>query len=398
MSESLKISFPAYLREEFASKLEKVNKKLRKIKGATDVTLLEETSFAVTKGEDALGNPLFVDFLEVTVELPTSVKHRGFEYKGTISYKDGVKTIFSVPGASVAHIEHRKCDHCGHNRQRNLVHVFDRKGKDFTIGSKCVEEYFGLEVFKALNVFNGFVTAVAELEKDNWRGGYHVYGNSRDSLLGAIACAYITNSCYVKTKQFEYDEDATIEVVNGILRQTSTFVQSVENARKAGSVDLKALPQLLIDTYGNLDPKASDFNSNIVNALFVGDNKELREFFPCKVTGLVVWAVYNALNKKAKANAPKRVNEYIGKVGEKITVQNAKVLSARAMGSFGYNGPTSYLFTFDTPQGTVKCFTTNETICNLNDGAVVNLTGKVKKHEEWKGYKSTMLNYAKVAK
>jgi hypothetical protein len=184
--ETITVNLPVSLREEFDSKLLKLNKKLAKIASAAPVTVLSEKAFKVNSNPDLFGNPTFVDFLEIVVSLPVSLKRQGFEYLGTISYKDGVKTIFAATGKSIAHIEHRRCDHCGHNRQRNLVHVFDHNGKDFTIGSKCVEEYFGLDVFKALNVFKGFLTYCNEVgDPEGGIGSRGINGIAQSVLLAA---------------------------------------------------------------------------------------------------------------------------------------------------------------------------------------------------------------------
>jgi hypothetical protein len=102
------------------------------------------------------------------------------------------------------------------------------------------------------------------------------------------------------------------------------------------------------------------------------------------------------LNKKANEIAPKTVNSTIGKIGDKITVSGT-VKSIRACGSFAYNGPISKLVVIDTPEGTVKTFTTASWVGAISEGDAITLTGKVKKHEEFKGHHSTLLNYTKVA-
>jgi hypothetical protein len=118
MSETKNIQFPSFMREEFEKTMEKVNKKLRKIKGATDVSILEEREFLVArKGTN-------YEFTEVTVSLPIEVKHKGFEYLGTISLKDGVKTIYAENEDNLADVHTEICQHCGTKRNRNHYHVF----------------------------------------------------------------------------------------------------------------------------------------------------------------------------------------------------------------------------------------------------------------------------------
>jgi hypothetical protein len=399
------IEFPSYMRETFETTLEKVNKKLRKIKGATEVTLLEEVENRRNVSRNGNLEPRYVEFTKITVEMPCAdtLKHRGFDYAGTVSTKDGVKTIYSANGENLADIDVFECSHCGHKRRRNVVHVFNhaKKGR-FTIGSTCVEEYFGVAVFKALNIFKGFVELIANMDydEDEYRGSRKTYGFFRNAVYSATLLAYNENNFYSKGDYYN-GIPSTAEEVKMMLNDDDFHHKMAVNARNSAEViSHKDLDDLLVAYYGKLDPKSSNFNSNVVNALF--SNGILREFLPYKVVGLLVWAVYNALNKKAKAEEKakenaKKVNAYIGTVGEKITVKNCTLKSVREMGSFSYYGPTSYLLTFDSPEGTVKTFSTNRALTGLEIGATVDLAGKVKKHEEWKGWKSTMLNYSGIA-
>ena len=386
MSETYSFDLPAFMREQFETALEKLNRKLGKIRGAHEATIVEEVPSVRLHpfANDFYGNPLKVDFLRINVSVPVDVKKKGFEYLGTISAKDGIKTIFTAdPKTNLAHIDHFHCDHCGHARRRNVAHVFNRKGKEFVIGSKCVENYFGIEVFKALEIFKGFIQKFAsEYDEDEIYRGGRSYGYDSHSVMAGSLIAHAENSRYVKAGYDSYDRPSKA-VVEALISKSPIGMHKDEADK---------IEKLLKDYYGALDPKASTFNSNIVNALFHGG--ELRGYVPFKVVGLWVWAIFNALNKEAKkAEQSTKVNAHIGNVGEKISFSGV-VKSIKGMGSFSYYGPASELYTVETAEGTVKFFSTK------NFGAVgdsVSLIGKVKKHEDWKGYLSTMVSYVKEA-
>jgi hypothetical protein len=393
MNETVTFEFPHYMAEEFETTLEKVNKKLRRIKGTTDITVLEQNEY-----RKEVDNYKFVEFIKTTVSLPVSVKHRGFEYVGTVSTKDGVQTIFAPNNDNIADVNTQYCDHCNTNRKRNVVHVFnhEKKGRT-TVGSTCCKEFFGLDLHKALNIFKGFLTLCLDMDYDEeqYCASRSTYGFFRQAVYAATLLAYNENNSYSKGDYYN-GIPSTADFVKDMLNDNGFHRDIKRNARNSAEViPFKDLDELLVATYGNLDPKASNFNSNVANALFC--QGILREFIPFKAVGLIVWAIYNALNKKAKAeNTAKKVNAHIGNVGEKIVANDATLRFVKEMGSFSYYGPTSYLLTFDTPNGQVKTFSTNKTLTGLEIGATVNLTGKVKSHEEYKGFKSTMLNYTKV--
>jgi hypothetical protein len=271
-----------------------------------------------------------------------------------------------------------------------------KKGEIITLGSTCSDEFFGLNVTKALQVFNGFVETISSeiADEDGFPKMSKSFGESRDTVINASLRVFSKSNSYTKGDYYN-NIDGTPDMVKGVLNNDDYQKEFPANTT---NYTVDSVNALLKKYYATLDPLTSNFNSNVVNTLF--SNGQDRNFIPYKVIGVMVWAIFNALNKEAKATtAPKekKVNAHIGNVGEKITVFKATVKSFRDMGSFSYNGPTSYLITFDSPQGTVKTFSTNYALTELNVGDTVNLEGKVKKHEEWKGYKSTMLNYTKIA-
>ena len=397
MTETAKFDFPSYMREEFETVLEKTNKKLRKIKGATEVTILEETYGKKIRGRNAFDEPIYVDFTTVEVTLPASVKHKGFEFLGTVSHKDGVKTIFTIdPKTNLADVEQTTCDHCKSSRKRNHVHVFLRKGEFFTVGSTCCKEYFGLDLHKALTIFRGFITLISNYDNDDYcRGIRGVYGHDVKEVIHCTLLAYNANSAYSKGDYYG-GIPSTAGLVKNAMDGAFAHENRAELAKAARVASTVITPdellKLLDATYGKLDPKANNFNSNIVNALYSGS--ELRGFIPAKVTGLWIWAIYNALNKEAKAvavaKAPKKVNAHIGKIGDKVTI-TGEVKLLKNCGSYAYNSPVSVLVTIDTPDGQVKTFSTAGWVDSVNVGDTITLNGTVKKHEDWKGFKSTML-------
>lgn len=83
-------------------------------------------------------------------------------------------------------------------------------------------------------------------------------------------------------------------------------------------------------------------------------------------------------------------SSYIGNKGEKITV---KVVSCKCVTSWDSMYGTTYLYKFIDNAGNVLIWKTSTAIeCNR----VVELTAKVKDHEEYNGVKQTIVYFCKV--
>ena len=106
-----------------------------------------------------------------------------------------------------------------------------------------------------------------------------------------------------------------------------------------------------------------------------------------KAMGIAVSAV-SFVAREVAPKAATTVSNYVGSVGEKITVK-ASLVSANKLGT------GSTLLTFTTSDGNVLKYFANGPV-SVVEGSVYEVAGKVKAHQEFRGRKETMLNYAKV--
>lgn len=85
------------------------------------------------------------------------------------------------------------------------------------------------------------------------------------------------------------------------------------------------------------------------------------------------------------------LSEYVGEVGERLRNLTAIYKSSRGfMGNYGWTN----IHTFQVGEDILVWFTAND--CLLEKGAIVDLTGTVKKHEEFRGVKTTHLSRCKI--
>ena len=81
------------------------------------------------------------------------------------------------------------------------------------------------------------------------------------------------------------------------------------------------------------------------------------------------------------------LSEFVGEVGERLRNYTAVFKSTRGfMGNYGWTN----IHTFQVGDDILVWFTAKD--CSLEKGTVVDLTGTVKKHEEFRGVKTTQLS------
>jgi ribosomal protein L31 len=437
MQDRYTFSFPSFIKGEFLTKLARVNKKLSQMAEANQVQVLGETvstksiltpdAFKKVKETRHLKpkhryQPSPEDYMDVVfstvdVSLPLETKIKGFELAGTINIEGDVKTIHSLNDeVNLAEVDVKLCHHCGTKRKRNRLHVFTESstGNHVAIGSTCVHDYLGLDIDKVLHTFFNFYK-----EEDLYgsNGMREAWGFPILNLANACRVAYVENPTYVKAQveneygsrwnRYSTNENGTkwrVDEIHSLLysplgnpqdlKERDRLQKILDNAPKVGA--------LLTSTYGDLDPKASNFNSNVVETLFYVDeegNKTLRDFIVGKARGMFVWAVFNALKKqeaaRVQATKPQLPPSFhLGKVGERVEVTGEVSFIKTCETQFG----SSRLVVVKGDNGAeVKTFGTGSSIWDVSKGDRVTMKGTVSKHEEFKGTKSTMVKRASFA-
>ena len=95
---------------------------------------------------------------------------------------------------------------------------------------------------------------------------------------------------------------------------------------------------------------------------------------------------------RAKVKALKPVSQWVGDVGEKITVKATYDHRAWYDSKFG----TTYIHNFVTDDGSILVWKTSIGNIGFEDGERVEITATVKEHSEYKGDKQTVLTRCKI--
>jgi ribosomal protein L31 len=426
-------SFPSFIRDEFDKKFARLNKKLAKMPEGEEVRIVSEVfedrkiltpeahkevqrTRLFPKAKRYIPTPedyMDVIFTKVEVTVPAVNKHPGFEVVGTINIQkdqsgEVVKTIYALDDeVNLAEVDVKLCHHCGTRRERRALTVFNEvsTGELKAIGSTCVHEYLGIDIWPVLHTFFNFYK-----EDDFYgsRGMATAWGYPMANLANACRVAYVGNSNYVKvgdSRYGEYNEDNTKSRVDNI--HTAMFYGNDNNKAEREYFEevLKTAPKvgnLLMDFYGDLDPTKSNFNSNIVETLFYvseDGERKLRDFVVGKSRGVFVWAVFNALNKTKEAEVkksagPAKPSNHVGTIGERIEVSGTVTFTKECD---GYYGSSMMVKIQDKDGNNFVSFGTGNGMWSLKTGDEVKAKGTVSKHDEFKGVKQTSLKRLSVS-
>lgn len=107
------------------------------------------------------------------------------------------------------------------------------------------------------------------------------------------------------------------------------------------------------------------------------------------------WWVQKIVKEQKDAHAPKTASEYIGEVGQKLTVDVSLTRICQFETHFTYRGETSYIYKFADVNGNTITWKTAKHL-DIEEGWTGKVTGTVKEHSEYKGDKQTVLTRCKI--
>ena len=115
--------------------------------------------------------------------------------------------------------------------------------------------------------------------------------------------------------------------------------------------------------------------------------EELAEWSDAEGTVFYYENSKNIVDRRFKEVEGPSLSEYIGEVGERIRNLTAIFKSSRGFaGAYGWTN----IYTFESGADVLVWFTQKD--LTLEKGAIIDLTGTVKKHEEFRGVKTTQLS------
>jgi hypothetical protein len=371
--------------------LTRLNKKAAKF-GTTPLTMTLGARSTVKDGADVFY------MIEATVT-GTTPRLNGWEFVATIQHAGEAGNVIRTVPTFIGTIPPTfrtadpYCDHCKFNRRRNDTFIVFNETEDEyrQIGRNCLADFIGGD-----NVAGTMAMAeMWSLVSDGMSGAADYWGLGRgartfdlEELLAFAAQVVLTEGWVPKGKAEELGKTSTAELTLTAIdkayknRDPKPELFPTTEAHALASKVLAWAPDWIERERSN------DYvwNMSVVLA---------SPYVPMRSVGLAVSAIgayqrdmQRAVERAAKAQASP--SQFLGSIGDKLTL----TLTVKAL-RYIDNGYGTTLVTFtDTEGNVVKWFASNPG--KLTEGNTANVTGTVKKHEEWQGIKSTVITRAKV--
>lgn len=401
------LTLPSFRLEALEAALRKLGKKAAKL-GCISPTFRVVAERMVNVAESDK-YPEMVSYSDVEIAYEVLAVAGGWKFLASIETVDRVDGVarnrVNGPGLSDEVAKgyitvEQKCDHCGHNRKRNQTYIVQNEaGEVKQIGSTCLQEYMGVDPASAVMGL-GFDAAIKEIGEDDekWGGGRNGPRVWALADVAAIALSLIAKNGFVSAAQAEFGamvktgSDMLSFLVKGVpaLSKWYAEVEPSDANKAAAAVIVERLNARILNDYRTAPGKLDGFSFKLGLVLNRG-------FADYKDFQLFAAAVNREAGDMAKAAAPKSQirNEWLpgaaigSKVEVKATISMVKGLET-AWGS-------STLVKFVTEEGFPITTFYSGNAQEFNAGSKVTVKGTVKRLEDGKFGKQTLLTRVKVA-
>ena len=310
-----------------------------------------------------------------------------------------------------------KCDHCtsGKRGRHKTITIRNKQtGEHKTVGSSCLFEYTAIDPALVEGIMR--IKGAAE---SGWGGGARTEKPTDNITDFAIKAALWIHSNHpyrtglgrilIRHQEISHDYENKDDIGFCSTHQGRTTVSTKLKGTTVGTCDWSTgddgdtatiepavadLAQELIDYATNL----SGSNSFEFNCRQVWSSGVVSE----KTAGIAGGVVASFLKNRAKvareAQQAKQVaelesNNHIGTVGEKHEFGEGSGDFGRLID--GYYGETT-LTKFLTPQGDLIVWFRSGNKTDIKQGDTINLSGKIKKHDDYRGRKQTVITRGKI--
>lgn len=315
-------------------------------------------------------------------------KYNGWQLLAALDFEPGGLIVRTAPGIESINrdgLEPGKCDHCGHNRQRRYSYVVSDGTKTLQVGSTCLKDFLG---------WSASVCFIDTEEASETIGGFCGTGERTFAVETVLAAAWAA----IKTDGFvpasDYSRTPTKITVCDILMPPRAEKRAREIRERYGQAFNDA-PEMAAKVRSFI--LSDDFNGGseyVTNLKVLCGSEEIspRHF------GLLASAPQAMAKAQERTLIRERekseiVNEYVGTVKERITIQ-AKVKAVRWIDS---DWGSTTLYTLVSKTGHVfKWFASKDALGEEPTEEYQEITGTIKKHDEYNGMKSTVLTRCKV--
>ncbi len=394
--------------EWLEASLDRLNKKAVKL-GCKPATITVVGEVTETHRNKQTNFEFTKTFKILTIEGDTP-KFDGWKLVACIErLESGENFVSCVPGETVP-VEYRTtsalCEHCNADRRRKEVFVLAHDDGTYKqVGRQCISDFLGgrsPESFLAQAEW-GFsidqATCDAEDEGFDFGGGSGERGYNIDEFLKMTAavirkCGWVSKGAAALQGQ-EDGLRATASVVCWLLNPSYNSADVADKAKFIAKHDLQLEERdakLATDALAwgiALTTEENDYLFNLGVGCRLG-------FVKAKTTGIVaslISAYQRHLDKEEELNITrienaKKVRTHLGVVKERSGFAQVTVKSIR---SFDSDFGVRTLIRFETAEGSILIWWASGDT-KFEEGQTIDITGTVKKHDDYKGTPQTVLS------
>jgi hypothetical protein len=328
----------------------------------------------------------------------------GWEFVGKLTHDAGdFVAVMTAPGKEIPSKYRNstgECDHCGRIRRRKDTFVLLKDGEYQEVGRTCLKDFFPkIDIAWVIDYFN-YIEAMQfsdDYDFDQERGAKTRPAGHLTSIL-AISNAVIRRDGWMSKgaaiKIMDKDPDAHVTPTACTIHEEMDIIvfghRAPKNYKALDITDLdKEIAEKVIDFVRNDMFGNNDYVYNMKN-FFKGDVVETR-YLPFVASAISAYT--RTVEKAAEKKATKVASTHVGTVGDKISAEVEVTMAKSVSSHFGQ----SMLYKFvDASGNTYSTFSSSYKFApEINDKLTI--SGTVKSHDEFKGFKSTMLKRVKEA-
>lgn len=392
MSNLETFTVPALNLDTLIKKLNKLSKKANKygnspIGYSIGETYNKETTIYI----DNEPRKIKTDFTDITVwgDAPQYGDHR---FLARVELNDGENIVSNLGGKELNErfrFMVSECDHCGHNRVRNAVYVFeDQNGNQIAVGKTCLKDFTGcdnpLEIVNRAQFLQDIKT-ICDEELNSFGAGY---GNSYFTVNEVLeyAAANIRENGWVSKAMAMNSYDDTIMTTYDMVLN-DLFPNAKRKPIETIEAD-KAMANTVMEYFRNMEYNAA--NGDYINNLrvIIGNDTVKRNHIAILVSAVNV--ILKEKQKKAESCAS--VSEYVGTIKERMRGIELTFVREISLG-FGMYGE-QYLYSFKDTSGNV--FTWITTHREFEIGETITMDFTIKQHKEYRDIKQTVITRATI--
>jgi len=330
----------------------------------------------------------------------------GWQLVGIIEHTtdNEIGQVIRVAPGQTCPVEYRKaelkCDHCGFIRRRTETFVICKDGIHKQIGRNCLADFCrttgGIE--NQLLYAELLMSALGYLgacEGGEHGGGHIEPRHFIEDVLTLTARAIRAYGWVSRGFAREHDwKTATADIVLGwYMPDWAKYATKEEKeVLKTISADDKALAIHALEWIRAMRPQADQLEDYLYNLLVVCSDDTIKpRHFGLACSCIAAYNRAMGVQVERKKALP---SNHFGEVGKRLIDLDLEVLGKN---SFDTMYGVMHLYRWRAPNGDIAIWKSSVDI-GMVAGDKIRVTGTVKKHDEWKGIKQTVLTRCKVEK